>query len=120
IPTAARRGLSLDELVIYELHVGAFSDEGTFDAVIPHLAGLRELGVTAIELMPVATFPGEHGWGYDGVYLFAPHPACGGPEGLRRLVDAAHREGLGVIMDVVHNHIGPGSHALTAFGPYLT
>jgi maltooligosyltrehalose trehalohydrolase len=120
IPRAARRGLSLDDLVIYELHVGAFSEEGTFDAVIPHLAGLRELGVTAIELMPVATFPGEHGWGYDGVYLFAPHPAYGGPEGLSRLVDAAHREGLGVIMDVVHNHIGPGSEAVTAFGPYLS
>ena len=120
IPPAARRGLSLDELVIYELHVGAFSEAGTFDAVIPHLAGLRELGVTAIELMPVATFPGEHGWGYDGVYLFAPHPAYGGPDGLSRLVDAAHREGLGVIMDVVHNHIGPGSEAVTAFGPYLT
>ena len=87
---------------------------------IPHLAGLRELGVTAIELMPVATFPGDRGWGYDGVYLFAPHPAYGGPEGLARLVDAAHREGLGVIMDVVHNHIGPGSEAVTAFGPYLT
>ena len=88
--------------------------------MIPHLAALRELGVTAIELMPVATFPGEHGWGYDGVYLFAPHPAYGGPEGLSRLVDAAHREGLGVIMDVVHNHIGPGCEAVTAFGPYLT
>jgi maltooligosyltrehalose trehalohydrolase len=120
IPPAARRGLSLDELVLYELHVGAFTEAGTFDAAIPQLAGLRELGVTAIELMPVATFPGEHGWGYDGVYLFAPHPAYGGPEGLSRLVDAAHREGLGVIMDVVHNHIGPGNEALTAFGPYLT
>ena len=95
--------------MIYELHVGTFSEEGTFDGVIPHLAGLRELGVTAIELMPVATFPGDHGWGYDGVYLFAPHPAYGGPEGLSRLVDAAHREGLGVIIDVVHNHIGPGA-----------
>lgn len=120
IPPAARRGLTLEQLVISELHVGTFTEEGTFDAAIPHLAALRELGVTAIELMPVATFPGERGWGYDGVYLSAPHPAYGGPAGLSRLVDAAHREGLGVIMDVVYNHIGPGNEALTAFGPYLT
>jgi maltooligosyltrehalose trehalohydrolase len=120
IPPAVRRGLSLDELVIYELHVGTFSAEGTFDAVVPHLSGLRELGVTAIELMPVATFPGERGWGYDAVYLYAPHPAYGGPVGLSRLVEAAHREGLGVILDVVYNHVGPGSEALAAFGPYLT
>jgi maltooligosyltrehalose trehalohydrolase len=115
-----RLGLDLDELVVYELHVGTFSEEGTFDGVIPHLAALRELGVTAIELMPVATFPGDRGWGYDGVHLFAPHPAYGGPTGLHRLVEAAHREGLGVIMDVVYNHIGPGSEAITAFGPYLS
>jgi maltooligosyltrehalose trehalohydrolase len=120
VPPAARRGLDLDGLVIYELHVGTFSEEGTFDGAIPYLLELRELGVTAIELMPVATFPGNRGWGYDGVYLYAPHPAYGGPEGLARLVDAAHRSGLGVIMDVVYNHIGPGSDALTAFGPYLT
>ena len=120
IPPAVRRGLSLDELVVYELHVGAFSEDRTFDGAIPHLAALCELGVTAIELMPVATFPGEHGWGYDGVYLYAPHPAYGGPAGLSRLVEAAHREGLGVIMDVVYNHIGPGAQAVTAFGPYLT
>jgi maltooligosyltrehalose trehalohydrolase len=120
LPPARRLGLSLDELVVYELHVGTFSAEGTFDGVIPHLPELRELGVTAIELMPVATFPGEHGWGYDGIYGYAPHPAYGGPEGLTRLVAAAHREGLGVIMDVVYNHLGPGSEAVTAFGPYLT
>ena len=112
--------LELDELVLYELHVGTFSPEGTFDGVIPRLAALRELGVTAIELMPVATFPGERGWGYDGLYTSAPHPAYGGPEGLARLVDAAHREGLGVILDVVYNHIGPGNEALRAFGPYFT
>ena len=87
---------------------------------IPHLAELRELGVTAIELMPVATFPGERGWGYDGVYTYAPHPAYGGPEGLARFVDAAHAAGLGVFLDVVYNHIGPGSEALAAFGPYFT
>jgi maltooligosyltrehalose trehalohydrolase len=113
-------GVSLDDLVLYELHVGTFTDEGTFDAAIPHLAGLRELGVTAIELMPVATFPGNRNWGYDGVYTWAPHPAYGGPDGLQRLVDAAHREGLGVFLDVVYNHIGPGSEAIAAFGPYFT
>ena len=113
-------GLSLDELVLYELHVGTFSPEGTFDGVIPRLAGLRELGVTAIELMPVATFPGERGWGYDGLYVSAPHEAYGGPDGLARLVDAAHREGLGVVLDVVYNHVGPGNEALTAFGPWFT
>lgn len=112
--------LSLDDLVLYELHVGTFSREGTFDGVVPRLAALRELGVTAIELMPVATFPGNRGWGYDGLYPFAPHPAYGGPEGLGRLVDAAHREGLGVVLDVVYNHIGPGNEALRAFGPYFT
>ena len=112
--------LLLEELVLYELHVGTFTREGTFDAVIPQLAGLRALGVTAIELMPVATFPGDRGWGYDGVYIGAPHPAYGGPAGLARLVDAAHRVGLGVILDVVYNHIGPGSETIGRFGPYFT
>jgi maltooligosyltrehalose trehalohydrolase len=113
-------GLSLDGLVVYELHVGAFSRPGTFAGVVERLPQLRELGVTAIELMPVATFPGERNWGYDGVYTYAPHPAYGGPEGLARFVDAAHREGLGVILDVVYNHIGPGSEAISDFGPYFT
>ena len=112
--------LALDELVLYELHVGTFSSSGTFEGVIPRLAELRELGITAIELMPVATFPGERGWGYDGLYTFAPHPAYGGPAGLARLVDAAHRAGLGVVLDVVYNHVGPGNEALRAFGPYFT
>jgi maltooligosyltrehalose trehalohydrolase len=113
-------GVSLEELVIYELHVGAFSDEGTFEGVVPYLGELRKLGVTAVELMPVATFPGNRGWGYDGLYAYAPHPGYGGPEGLARLVDAAHAAGLGVILDVVYNHVGPGSEALAAFGPYFT
>jgi maltooligosyltrehalose trehalohydrolase len=112
--------LTLDELVLYELHVGTFTTEGTFEAVVPHLRGLRELGVTAIELMPVATFPGDRGWGYDGIYAYAPHRAYGGPEGLARLVDAAHREGLGVFLDVVYNHLGPGGDAVSKFGPYFT
>ena len=117
---AAGPGLELGALVLYELHVGTFSREGTFAGVVPRLRALRELGVTAIELMPVATFPGERGWGYDGLYAFAPHRAYGGPTGLARLVDAAHREGLGVVLDVVYNHIGPGNEALRAFGPYFT
>jgi maltooligosyltrehalose trehalohydrolase len=112
--------LPLEELVVYELHVGTFSPAGTFAGVIPRLAELRELGVTAIELMPVATFPGKRGWGYDGLYTYAPHPAYGGPAGLAELVDAAHREGLGVLLDVVYNHVGPGNEAFTAFGPYFT
>jgi maltooligosyltrehalose trehalohydrolase len=112
--------LALEELTIYELHVGTFSREGSFDGVVPRLGALRELGVTAIELMPVATFPGDRGWGYDGVYAYAPHPAYGGPEGLARLVDAAHRERLAVLLDAVYNHIGPGSEAIGAFGPYFT
>src|SRR5262249_53779019 len=90
--------LELEELVLYELHVGTFTGEGTFDAAIPHLAGLAELGITAIELMPVATFPGDRGWGYDGLYLSAPHRAYGGPEGLARFVDGAHRAGLAVFL----------------------
>jgi maltooligosyltrehalose trehalohydrolase len=112
--------LAPDGLVVYELHLGTFSGEGTCDGAIPHLAALAELGVTAIELMPVATFPGDRGWGYDGLYLSAAHPAYGGPDALARLVDAAHREGLAVILDVVYNHLGPGSEAITAFGPYVT
>ena len=113
-------GVSLDELVLYELHVGTFSEAGTFDGILPSLRGLREVGVTAIELLPVATFPGERGWGYDGLYTYAVHPAYGGPHGLARLVDAAHAEELGVILDVVYNHVGPGDEALRAFGPYFT
>jgi maltooligosyltrehalose trehalohydrolase len=111
----------LADLVVYELHVGTFSEVGTFDGAIPHLAALRDLGVTAIELMPVADGPGMRGWGYDGVYPSAAHRAYGGPEGLARLVDAAHANGLAVILDVVYNHIGAsGNRAYQAFGPYFT
>lgn len=113
-------GLRRDDLVIYELHVGTFTPEGTFAAAAARLGDLRELGVTAIEVMPVATFPGERNWGYDGLYAWAPHPAYGGPQGLAALVDAAHGHGLGVILDVVYNHLGPGSEAFEVFGPYLT
>jgi maltooligosyltrehalose trehalohydrolase len=114
------RGVTLDELVIYELHIGTFTEAGTFTGAIPYLQELRDLGVTAVELMPVATFPGQRGWGYDGVYTYAPHPAYGGPDGLAAFVDAAHAAGLGVILDVVYNHIGPGSEAIAAFGPYFS
>jgi maltooligosyltrehalose trehalohydrolase len=114
-------GVTLAELVLYELHVGTYTAEGSFDAVVEHLAGLRELGVNAIELMPVASAPGRRGWGYDGVYLWAPHEAYGGPEALRRLVDAAHGEGIAVLLDVVYNHLGAsGGEAFEAFGPYFT
>ncbi len=118
--TQGWRGLRPDDLVIYELHVGTFTLEGTFASAAQRLPGLRELGVTAIELLPVATFPGARNWGYDGLYTWAPHPAYGGPDGLAALVDAAHAEEIGVILDVVYNHLGPGSEALEAFGPYLT
>jgi maltooligosyltrehalose trehalohydrolase len=112
---------ALEELVVYELHVGTFSREGTFESAIPHLRALAELGVNAIEIMPVAEFPGARGWGYDGVYLSAPQSSYGGPEGLARLVEAAHGAGLAVVLDVVYNHVGTsGVQALEAFGPYFT
>ncbi len=108
-------GIPLEEAVIYELHVGAVTNAGTFDALIERLDDLRDLGVTAIELMPVADFPGERGWGYDGVCLFAPARAYGGPDALRRLVDAAHARGLAVLLDVVYNHLGPDGNYLRQF-----
>ena len=111
---------ALTRAVLYELHVGTFSDEGTFDGVIPHLDELRKLGITHIELMPVAHFPGSRGWGYDGVCLFAPHTSYGGPAALRRLVDACHERELAVLLDVVYNHLGPSGNYLGQFGPYFT
>ena len=114
------RGLPLGELVFYELHVGTFTAEGTFAGVAAKLPYLRELGVTAIELMPVAAFPGARNWGYDGAALYAPHEAYGGPEGLRRLVDACHAQGMALFLDVVYNHLGPEGNYLHDFGPYFT
>jgi maltooligosyltrehalose trehalohydrolase len=112
---------ALEELVVYELHVGTFTADGTFDAAIGHLRDLSSLGVRAIEIMPVAEFPGARGWGYDGVYISAPQSSYGGPEGLGRLVKAAHEEGIAVILDVVYNHLGTsGVQAMEAFGPYFT
>jgi maltooligosyltrehalose trehalohydrolase len=113
-------GLPLASAVLYELHVGTFSPEGTFDGVISRLDHLVDLGVNAIELLPVAEFPGRRGWGYDGVLLYAPHHGYGGPEGLKRLVDAAHGRGLAVVLDVVYNHLGPSGNHLARFGPYFT
>jgi maltooligosyltrehalose trehalohydrolase len=113
-------GLKRADLVFYELHVGTFTPEGTFDAVIPRLEALRDLGVTALELMPVAQFPGTCNWGYDGVHLAAPQNSYGGPHGLQRLVDACHARGLAVFLDVVYNHFGPEGNYLAEFGPYFS
>ncbi len=114
------RGLPLEKLILYELHVGTFSDKGTFDAIIPHLPYLRDIGITAIELMPIAQFSGARNWGYDGVGLYAPHSTYGGPNGLKTLIDACHRIGIAVILDVVYNHVGPEGNYLQDFGPYFT
>ncbi len=114
------RGIGLNEYVIYELHVGTFTPEGTLDAAIAKLPYLKRLGVTVVEVMPVNAFPGKHNWGYDGVGLYAVQESYGGPEAFRRFVDAAHREGLGVMLDVVYNHLGNEGNYLRMFGPYFT
>ena len=110
----------LGSAVIYEAHIGTFTPEGTFDAAVERLDALVELGITHVELMPVAEFSGTRGWGYDGVDLYAPHHAYGGPDALKRLVDACHRRGLAVLLDVVYNHLGPCGNYLHRFGPYFT
>jgi maltooligosyltrehalose trehalohydrolase len=110
----------LSETVIYELHVGTFTAAGTLDAAIEHLDELVELGITAVEPMPVAAFPGTHNWGYDGVFPFAVQDSYGGPAAFQRFVDACHQRGLGVFLDVVYNHLGPEGNVLGAFGPYFT
>jgi maltooligosyltrehalose trehalohydrolase len=109
-----------DRAVVYELHVGSFTDEGTFDSAMGHLPHLADLGVTHVELMPVAAFDGTSGWGYDGVAPWSVHEPYGGPDGLKRFVDAAHAHGLAVIIDVVHNHLGPSGNYLADYGPYFT
>src|SRR4051794_15337 len=106
-PAPLRCHVPLREAVIYELHVGTFSEAGTFHGTCEHLDKLVELGVTHVELMPVAQFPGTHGWGYDGVDLYAAHAGYGGPAGLHELIDQCHARGLAVLIDVVHNHLGP-------------
>ena len=114
------RGSPKSGAIIYELHIGTFSQEGTFDGAIPHLDYLAELGITHVELMPVNAFAGDRGWGYDGVALFTTHEHLGGPDGLKRFVDACHARGLSVILDVVYNHFGPVGNYTTKFAPYLT
>lgn len=114
------KGVGLEESIFYELHVGTYTREGTFEALIGHLDDLRALGVTTIEVMPVAQFSGSRNWGYDGVFPFAPQNTYGGPEGLRRFVAEAHARGLAVALDVVYNHLGPEGNYLGEYGPYFT
>jgi maltooligosyltrehalose trehalohydrolase len=126
------QGVPLESMIIYELHVDTFTPAGTFEAIIARLKDLRELGVNAIEIMPIAQFPGSHppheknqgndyrNWGYDGAYLYAVQNSYGGPIGLKRLVDACHREGISIILDVVYNHFGPEGNYISQYGPYFT
>ena len=113
-------GLPLQNYVIYELHVGTYTPEGTFEALIPRLPQLRDLGITALEIMPVAQFPGERNWGYDGVYPYAVQNSYGGVSGLQKLVNACHHHGLAVILDVVYNHLGPEGNYIRNYAPYFT
>src|ERR1043166_5538866 len=114
------RGIALEDSVIYELHVGTFTPEGTFDAIIPKLDSLRDLGITVVELMPIAQFPGTRNWGYDGTYIGAAQSSYGGPRALKRLADACHARGLALALDVVYNHLGPEGNYLSEYGPYFT
>jgi maltooligosyltrehalose trehalohydrolase len=114
------RGLEMRHLIIYELHVGTFTSQGTFDAIIPRLKDLADLGVNAIEIMPISQFPGDRNWGYDGVFPYAVQNSYGGPDGFKRLVNACHLSGIAVILDVVYNHFGPEGNVFPQFGPYLT
>jgi maltooligosyltrehalose trehalohydrolase len=113
-------GLPLDQYAVYELHVGTFTPKGTFDAIIPRIADLKHLGITAVELMPVAQFPGNRNWGYDGVYPYAVQESYGGPAALKRLVNACHEQGLAIVLDVVYNHLGPEGNYSADFGDYFT
>jgi maltooligosyltrehalose trehalohydrolase len=113
-------GIPLEDYVIYELHAGSFTSEGAFQAIIPFLDELKTLGISAIEIMPVAQFPGERNWGYDGAFPFAVQNSYGGPDGLKELVNACHKKGLALILDVVYNHLGPEGNYFEKFGPYFT
>jgi maltooligosyltrehalose trehalohydrolase len=114
------RGIPFQELIIYELHVGTFTEEGTFEAIIPRLNALSEMGINAIELLPVSQFPGERNWGYDGVFPYAVQDSYGGPSGLKNLVNACHQKGIAVFLDVVYNHLGPEGNYFSQFAPYFT
>ncbi len=114
------RGIDLESSVFYELHVGAFTPEGTFEAILPRLEEIRDVGITSLEIMPVSQFPGARNWGYDGTYPYAVQNSYGGPRGLKTLVNAAHQAGLAVILDVVYNHFGPEGSYIREFGPYFT
>ena len=118
--TRGWRGIPLEALTFYELHVGTFTEAGTLDAASERLPDLVDLGVTCVELMPVQPFPGEHNWGYDGVFPWGVHEAYGGPAALQRFVDRAHAAGLAVCLDVVYNHLGPEGNYLAELGPYFT
>jgi maltooligosyltrehalose trehalohydrolase len=113
-------GIPLEEMILYELHVGTFTPEGTFEAIIPRLKELYEFGVNAIELMPIAQFPGNRNWGYDGVFPYAAQHSYGGFEGLKKLVDAAHQQGIAIVLDVIYNHFGPEGDCTSDYGPYFT
>ena len=115
-----RRGVPLSGAVLYEMHIGTFTTDGTFDAAIERLDHLVDLGVDAVEVLPVAAYDGHHGWGYDGVDIYAVHEPYGGPDGFKRFIDACHSRGLGVVLDVVYNHLGPSGNYLAEFGPYFT
>jgi maltooligosyltrehalose trehalohydrolase len=117
---SAWRGLPLSDYILYELHVGTFTPEGTFEGVLSRLPYLKDLGITAVEIMPVAEFPGGRNWGYDGVHLYAPQSTYGGPDGLKALVDACHRQSLAVVLDVVYNHLGPEGNYLGEYAPFFT
>ena len=113
-------GIPLEDMIIYELHVGTFTPEGTFEAIIPRLRELHEFGINAIELMPIGQFPGNRNWGYDGVFPFAPQNSYGGSAGLKKLVDSCHQQGISVILDVIYNHFGPEGNYMSDYGPYFT
>src|SRR5262249_35136724 len=115
---AAWKGIALEDSVLYELHVGTYTAAGTYSALIPHLTKLKDLGVTTIELMPIAQFPGGRNWGYDGVYPFAPQNTYGSPQDLQNFVNATHSHGLAVVLDVVYNHLGPEGNYLSEYSPF--
>ncbi|MBD0288854.1 MAG: malto-oligosyltrehalose trehalohydrolase, partial [Flavisolibacter sp.] len=114
------KAMPLEEMILYELHVGTFTPKGTFEAIIPRLDDLKAIGINALQLMPISQFPGNRNWGYDGTFPYAVQNSYGGPEGLKKLVDTCHQKGIAVLLDVVYNHIGPEGNYFSRFGPYFT